>query len=79
VKEIVKPAATDGAAGVTAIDTSGLVMVRVAVPEMLPRVAMMVEVVLGVTPVANPPAVIVAPTEALHVTLDVMFCVLWSA
>ena len=51
-------------------------MVRVAVPEMFPWAAMMVEVVFGVTPVASPPEVMVAPTEALHVTLDVMFCVL---
>ena len=53
-------------------------MVRVAVPEMLPCVAMMVDVVFGVTPVARPPDVIVAPTEALQVTLLVMFCVLPS-
>ncbi len=52
---------------------------RMAVPEMLPWAAMIVEVVLGVTPVASPPAVMVAPTDALQVTLDVMFWVLWSA
>ncbi len=59
--------------GVTAIETNGLVMVMVAVPEMLPSVAMMVTVELGVTAVASPPAVMVAPTEALQVTVDVMF------
>jgi len=45
---------------------------------MLPSVAMIVEVP-GVTPVANPPAVMVAPTEALHVTVEVMSCVVWLA
>ena len=64
--------------GDTAIVTSGFVMVRVAVPEMLTSVAMIVAVP-GVTPGANPPAVMVAPTEALHVTLDVMSCVVWLA
>ena len=75
----VKVAAMDAVRGVTAIETSGLVIVRTAVPEMVPWAAMMVEVVLGVTPVAKPPVVMVAPTEALQVTLDVMICVLWSA
>ena len=69
-----KPAAIDAVAGVTAIDTSGLVTVSVAVPDMLPWAAMMVEVAFGVTPVARPPAVMVAPTDALQVTLEVMFC-----
>lgn len=69
----------EAVSGVTAIETSGFVMVRVAVPEMLPWAAMMVEVVFGVTPVARPPAVMVAPTEALQLTLEVMFCVLPSA
>ena len=72
------PAAMDTVCGATAIVTSGFVMVRVAVPEMLPSVAMIVEFP-GVVPVANPPAVMVAPTEALHVTLDVMSCVVWLA
>jgi len=72
------PAAMNGVCGDTAIVTSGFVMVRVAVPEMLTSVAMIVAVP-GVTPVANPPAVMVAPTEALHVTLDVMSCVVWLA
>ena len=79
VNDCVKGTAMEAVGGVTAIDINGLVMVRVAVPEMLPSVAMIVEVVLGVTPVANPPWVMVAPKEALQVTLDVMFCVLWSA
>ena len=74
VNDWVKPTATNGAGGLTAIDTSGLLTVRLAVPEMLPEVAMMVEVAPGVTPVAKPPAVIVAPTDALHVTLEVMSC-----
>ena len=72
------PAAMETVGGATAIVTSGFVMVRVAVPEMLPSAAMMVEVP-GVTPVANPPAVMVAPTEALHVTVEVMSCVVWLA
>lgn len=58
--------------------TIGLVTVRTAVPEMLPDVAMIVEIP-GVTPAANPPEVMVAPKEALQVTLLVMFCVLPSA
>ena len=73
VNDCVKGTAMDAVGGVTAIEISGLVMVSTAVPEMLPWVAMMVEVVLGVTPVANPPVVMVAPSEALQVTLDVMF------
>ena len=72
------PAAMNGVCGDTAIVTSGFVMVRVAVPEMLTSVAMIVAVP-GVTPVANPPAVMVAPTEALHGTLDVRSCVVWLA
>jgi hypothetical protein len=65
--------------GVTAMDTRGFVMVSTSVPGVaLPRLAMIVEVVFGVTPVASPPAVMVAPTDALQATLDVKFCVLWS-
>ena len=79
VNDWVKGTAMDVVGGVTATEISGLVVVRTAVPEMVPWAAMMVEVVLGVTPVANPPAVMVAPKEALQVTLDVMICVLWSA
>ncbi len=54
--------------------TTGFVTIRVAVPEMLLRVAVIVEVAPGVTLVAKPPAVMVAPADALHVTLDVMSC-----
>ena len=72
--------ATVAVGGVTAIDTRGFVMVRTAEFEtMLPCVAVMVEVVLGVTPVAKPPAVMVAPAVALQVTLVVMFLVELSA
>ena len=74
----VKLAATEGAAGVMAIDTSGLVTFMMAVPEMLPWVAMIVTVAFGVTAVARPAAVMVAPVEALHVTALVMFWVLPS-
>ena len=74
------PAAIDGFAGVTAIDTSGFVTVNVVEPEIPDvSVAMIVTVELAVTAVARPPAVIVAPVEALHVTLLVMFFVLLSA
>ena len=67
--------ATEALAGVTVIDTRGLVMVRTAEFEtMLPCVAVMV-LVPAVTPVARPPAVIVAPVVALHVTVEVMFFV----
>ena len=61
-----------------AIDTSGLVTFMMAVPEMLPWVAMIVTVAFGVTAVARPAAVMVAPVEALHVTALVMFWVLPS-
>ena len=46
---------------------------------MLFSVAVMVEVAPGVTPVAKPPAEIVAPVVAFQVTVDVMFLVVWSA
>jgi hypothetical protein len=39
----------------------------------------MVEAVLGVTPVARPPEVMVAPAVAFQVTLEVRLFVLWSA
>src|SRR5664279_1152264 len=39
VNDCVKPTATDWVSGVTAIETSGLVMVRTAVAEMLPWAA----------------------------------------
>jgi hypothetical protein len=70
--------AIDAVGGVTAIETSGLVTARVAVPKTLPDVAVIVEVAPGVTPVAKPPAVIVAPVVALQATDDVMFCVVPS-
>jgi hypothetical protein len=80
VKSCVVPGAIDAVDGDTVIDTEGFVMVRRAEFETtLPCVAMMVEVVFGVTPVAKPPEVMVAPVDALHVTLDVMFWVLLSA
>src|ERR1017187_1172004 len=79
VNDCVKGTAMDAMGGVTAIEISGLVMVRVAVPEMLPSVAMIVEVVLGMMPIASPAGLMLAPTEALHVTVDVMFFVLASA
>jgi hypothetical protein len=71
--------ATDAVGGVTAMDTSGFVMVRTAVPEIVPDVAVMVEVAPGVVPIASPAGLMLAPAEALHVTLDVMFFVLASA
>ena len=70
---------TEGAGGVMAIDTSRSVTFMMAVPEMLPWVAMIVTVAFGVTAVARPAAVMVAPVEALHVTALVMFWVLPSA
>jgi hypothetical protein len=71
---------TEAVTGVTAIDTKGFVTVRVAEFETMPlSVAVMVEVAPGVTPVAKPAAVMVAPVVAFHVTLVVMFLVLWSA
>ena len=39
---------------------------------------MIVDVVPGVIPVATPPAVTVAPVEALQLTFDVRFCMLPS-
>ena len=39
----------------------------------------MVAVAFGVTPVATPAAVMVAPVDALQVTLEVMFCMVPSA
>ena len=72
--------ATEAVGGATAIETSGLVMVRIAAGlVMAPNVAVMFEVVPGVTPVARPPGVIVAPAVAFQVTLDVRSFELWSA
>ena len=59
---------TETVPGVTAMETSGLVTVRVAAPEIPESVAEMVEVAPGVTPVARPPAVMVAPAVAAQVT-----------
>ena len=70
------PAAIDMDVGDTAIDCSGLL--RTAVPEIVPEVAVIVEFAPCGTPLANPPAVIVAPADALQVTLEVRFCVLLS-
>jgi hypothetical protein len=71
--------ATEAVGGVTAMDTSGFVMVRTAVPEIVPDVAVMVELVPGVTPVARPPAVMLAPALDFQVTFEVRTFVLWSA
>ena len=68
----VLPAATDGAAGVTAIETSSApVTVKVVLPLMSPKVAVMV-VVPGVRVVAKPPAAIVATevSELDQVTVE---------
>ena len=53
------PGATDEFAGVTAMETNGLVTVRAAVPETDPEVAVMVTLP-GATPVARPPVPMVA-------------------
>jgi hypothetical protein len=76
----VRPLATDGFAGVTAMDCRvAAATVRVVEPETTPDVAVIVEVPTA-TPVAKPPAVIVAVAGVaeLHVTLPVRFCVLLS-
>jgi hypothetical protein len=69
--------AIDGLAGVTAMDCSvAVVTVNTVEPLTDPRVAL-IELVPVDTPVAKPPAVIVA-TEGVaeaHVTLPVRFCV----
>ena len=76
----VLPAATDGFAGVTAIETSvAAVTVRVVEPTTLPEVAeIVVEPIFSV--VARPVAFIVAAAvlEEAQVTLAVRFCVLLS-
>jgi hypothetical protein len=73
------PTGIEGFTGATEMLTTGFVTVRVAVPVMPLSTAVIVEVAPGVTLVAKPPVVIVAPGEALHVTLDVMSFVLASA
>jgi hypothetical protein len=71
------PLATLGLAGVTAIDfRAAAVTVNTVEPTVLPSVALMLDVP-GVTPVASPPAVIVATAGVAdaHVTWLVRFCV----
>ena len=66
-----------GLAGVTAIDfRAAAVTVRTVDPAMLPSVALMLDVPAA-TPVARPPAVIVATAVVAdaHVTWLVRFCV----
>jgi hypothetical protein len=73
----VLPFTIDGFAGVTAIDTSaGPLTVRVVVP-LTPPEAACIWLVPAATPVANPPAVIVATPELcdVHVTEPLKFCV----
>ena len=73
----VVPLAIEGFAGVTAIDTSvGAVTVRVVVPLRAPEAALIV-LVPAATPVANPPALIVATLVVceVQVTVLVKFCV----
>jgi hypothetical protein len=73
----VRPAATEGFTGVTAIDTSvAAVTVSVVLPEMAPLVALMV-VPPAFSADAKPVALIVAVVvlDDAHVTLAVMFCV----
>ena len=76
----VEPFTIDGFAGVTPIDVSvAAVTVRTVEPLTLPKVALIVEVPVP-TPLAKPPAVIVATLVVAdaHVTLVVMFCVVES-
>jgi len=73
----VAPFAIEGFAGVTAIDTSaGAVTVSVVEPLTAPEAALIV-LVPAATPVANPPALIVATLVVcdVHVTVLVKFCV----
>jgi hypothetical protein len=73
----VLPAATDGFAGVTAMDTSvAAVTVSVVLPTMLPLVAEIV-LVPAFSADARPAPVIVAVVSVpdAHVTLPVRFCV----
>ena len=67
--------------GVTAIDTNGLVTVSDAVPEIEPRVAVIVEVALGFIAVAKPPCevmVAAAVFDELQMAVVVRFWVLPS-
>ncbi len=73
----VRPAATEGFTGVTAIDTSvAAVTVSVVLPEIAPLVADIV-VPPAFSADAKPAALIVAVVvlDDAHVTLLVMFCV----
>jgi hypothetical protein len=75
----VPPTAMDALAGVTAmlIRLGAPVTVNSAVPVMEPEVAVIVDAPTA-APVANPPVVIIAVVVVpeLHVTLEVIFCVL---
>ena len=75
----VAPLAIEALAGVTVIETSSAVTVRVVEPLIDPKVALIVAPPVA-TPVARPPLVIVATEvfEELHVTELVRFCVLES-
>jgi hypothetical protein len=73
----VLPAATDGDAGVTAIEVrTAAVTVSVVEPLIVPDLAVMVEVPID-TPVANPPDFMVAieVDDELQVAELVRFCV----
>ena len=74
------PGAANELAGVTAMDTSGFVTVRLAVPDTLPEVAVMFTAP-GATPVARPAAVIVAAAllDDCQVAVEVRSWVLPSA
>ena len=74
----VVPATIDVEAGVTAIESKiGLVIVREAVPVMVPEVAVIVTGPPTATPVAKPALLIVAVPVAdeVQTTLPVRFCV----
>jgi hypothetical protein len=74
----VKPAATEGDAGVTAIELNvGAVTVNEVEPLIVPDVAVMVALPCT-TPVANPVVLFTVATEVfeeVHVALVVRFCV----
>ena len=73
----VSPAATDDEAGLTAIEVNtAAVTVKVAVPLIVPDLAVMVALPWA-TPVANPPVFTVATPafEEVQVAVPVTFCV----
>jgi hypothetical protein len=76
----VRPFATEGFAGVTAIDCSVAAVTVSAVEPLLPDCVALIVDVPTVVAVARPPAVIVATDDVVeaHVTLPVKFCVLLS-